>query len=165
MKRQIMLALLLLPTASTAYGQIARVPKFSQYPAKIERARVKSIDFKNNPKARKFRTVLKLALNGGVNFAGHYVVTHFGQGTNVSIGAIIDTRNGRVYFPERLDMFGWGLSMVDHANNSIDNKNDSRLLILYGCDGKDGNWGTHYYLWTGNKLKKIAFDPKTDVPE
>src|SRR5690242_19062012 len=98
MKRVILLSVVVLWLGLSASAQ--RVPTFRQYPAKVERATARSIDFKNSPGASSFRTRLREALRGGVNFAGHYIVAGWGCGTGCISGAIIDGRTGRVYFPE-----------------------------------------------------------------
>jgi len=68
-----------------------RTPTFGQYPAKVEQARVRGIDFKRNPDARSFKTRLSEALKGGVNFAGHFAVAGRGSGTGCISGGIINT--------------------------------------------------------------------------
>src|SRR5215470_7826917 len=58
-----------------AVGQDKREPAFTSYKEPVEKAQAKSINFKNDQAARTFRTRLSEALKGGVNFAGHYIVT------------------------------------------------------------------------------------------
>ena len=52
-----------------AFAQKGRVPAFASYPAKVEAAHAKSINFRADRANRTFRTRLSEALRGGVNFA------------------------------------------------------------------------------------------------
>ncbi len=83
--------------AGLAFGQN---PTFERYPAIVEPAKAKAIDFRNSPGASTFRTRLREALAGGVNFAGHFILTGWGCGTGCTNGAVIDARTGRVFFPK-----------------------------------------------------------------
>ncbi|HTK38309.1 MAG TPA: hypothetical protein VL325_07445, partial [Pyrinomonadaceae bacterium] len=66
--------ILILFAAVTTFGQKGRTPAFTQYPAKVEKARARAIDFKHSYGAGTFRTRLNDGLREGVNFAGHYIV-------------------------------------------------------------------------------------------
>src|SRR5262244_2754969 len=101
MKSPLLIAAVAYLLTFQAYSQKS-TPTFGQYPASVEKARVKSIDFKHNPDARTFRTRLGEALKEGVNFAGHYVVAGWGCGTGCVSGAIIDARTGSVFWPTEL---------------------------------------------------------------
>mgnify|MGYP006201122481 CR=1 FL=1 len=53
----------------SALGQNDTKPAFSEYPVKVAPKRAKAIDFGNSPGAATFRTRLREALRGDVNFA------------------------------------------------------------------------------------------------
>src|ERR1044071_2168521 len=98
MRRYCFIIAFIFLTCSSALAQVKR-PDFSSYPASVEKTRARAIDFKASPDARTFRTRLSEALVDGVNFAGHYVIAGWGCGTGCISGAIIDARNGRVFWP------------------------------------------------------------------
>jgi hypothetical protein len=139
-------------------------PDFSDYPAKIETKRETAIDFRNSPGARTFRTRLREAIRGDVNFAGRYIVASWGCGTGCVSGAMIDTRNGRVYFPTELSAVA-----VTFAETEFDEpltfRKDSRLLVISGIlgtepeDDEDLDEGTHYLEWVNNRFRLIKFVP------
>ena len=106
MKRLFWLCLLTLLPLLPAVAQNGKRPAFSAYPATVEKAKAKSINFKNDAAARTMRTRLKEALAGGVNFAGHYIVAGWGCGTGCFSGAIIDARTGVVFWPLPLYALG-----------------------------------------------------------
>src|SRR5512140_2109705 len=102
MKRSVFVIVTVLLLAAGSFAQAAKRPTFSKYPAAVEKPRVKSVDFRHDASARSFRTRLTEAFRGGVNFAGHYVLVGWGCGTGCTNGAIIDTRTGKVIWPEQL---------------------------------------------------------------
>lgn len=165
MRTYILPSILLLIFSINISAQSARVPKFGQYTVAVEKARVKSINFKRNPSARTFRTRLSEALAGGVNFAGHYIVTGWGCGTGCTNAAIIEARTGDVIWPDQFmnidASYGDG-----YSDEQIEFKKNSRLLIIHGRPGsKNENAkippsGDHYYEWRGNRLHVLKSVPK-----
>lgn len=161
MKRQFFILVVVAILAGATYAQRS-VPKFSQYPAKVEKAGVKAINFKKNPDARTFRTRLTEAIQGGVNFAGHYVVTGWGCGTGCTNAAIIEARTGDVIWPDQFAnidaTYGDG-----YSDEQLEFKKNSRLLVIHGRPGsrnensKDQGPGDYYYEWKNNRLRLLKF--------
>lgn len=56
------------------------------------------VDLKSHPKARLFRTMLREGAKTGPNFAGHYTIVQWGCGSSCLMVAVVNCRNGRVYF-------------------------------------------------------------------
>ncbi|MBK9156080.1 MAG: hypothetical protein IPM25_18045 [Chloracidobacterium sp.] len=146
-------------------------PRFSDYPAAVETARVRSINFAQDPDARMFRTRLSEALRRGVNFAGRYVLATWGCGTGCISGAIIDGRTGKVHWPEELAAFGVGYTNAEYPDQPLEFQKDSRLLILRGIPGmdesKDPNAadkpsGDYYYDWKNGRLVLVRFDARPE---
>jgi hypothetical protein len=175
-------AAILFALSSAALGQ--KVPTFSQYKAAAEKKRVITVDLKSHKDARMFRTNLRNAAKGGVNFAGHYVLTGWGCGTNCSQWAIIDARNGRVYFPKQFAGVGFGFCELpenampkdapkedDDSAGPIYFKANSRLVVLTGfpgggLDDDKVKCGNYFYEWNGTSLKQIKLIPgkRGDAP-
>lgn len=166
MKRLILSVIGIAMFASFAAAQQGKTPSFSAYPAKVERKSAKAIDFRNSPGASTFRTRLREALKGQVNFAGRYILTGWGCGTGCSYSAIIDAKTGRVWFPDQLAGVSvwYGTGSEDFPETYTYRKN-SRLLIIKGTPGpmEDGDseqkQGTYYYEWRANRLRLIKFVP------
>ena len=148
-------------------GFAQTTPKFAAFPATVEKARAKAIDFKKNPDARSFRTRLSEALHRGVNFAGHYVVAGWGCGTGCISGAIIDARTGNVFWPEQFNAMGVLYSEGEYANEPVAYRKNSRMLVISGIPGQakddapDKPSGIYYYEWKNNRLRQIKFVAKT----
>jgi len=163
MKSPLFIAAIVCLLALQALGQKG-IPAFGQYPASIEKARVKSIDFKHNPDARTFKTRLGEALKGGVNFAGHYVVAGWGCGTGCISGAIIDARTGNVFWPTELGGVAVWYGKQNYADEPVAYRKNSHLLVIFGIPGsKEGQpdkaSGKYYYEWTNNRLRLVKFVP------
>jgi hypothetical protein len=92
MKRVAFLAFALTLLASLSLGQPAGSLEFDGYPAVAAKKTANAIDFRNSPGAWNFRTRLREAIKGEVNFAGRYILTGWGCGTGCSQMAIIDAQ-------------------------------------------------------------------------
>ena len=168
--RNILLAGLFLACSSIGLAQ-STAPTFTQYAAKVQKIRNTRVNLKSHKNANTFRTNLRNAAKEGVNFAGHYILTTWGCGTNCSQSAIIDARNGRVFFPRELEGAGFGFCELPDDTEPIVSQADSRLLILNGFKGGDlsvenAPCGIYYLEWTGTKFRQVRFVKKqrTDTP-
>jgi len=149
----------------TGFAAAQKLPRFSEYPVRVEKPRITKIDFNKDPDARTYRTRLSEALRQGVNFAGHFVVAGWGCGTGCTNAAVIDTFTGKVLWPEQFfnvdATYGDGYSQVQ-----LDFKKNSRLLIIHGRPGTrresgfDGPAGDYYYEWSNGRFRLIKSVPK-----
>lgn len=135
--------------------QSADLPTFDEYKVEVSNAKPKPVKLVGNKNARMFRTRLREANKGDVNFAGHYIFTTWGCGTSCAQGAIIDTKTGIVYFPEETWVMSFGFLGEDDI--PLQYQPDSKLFILNGTSGEDGEYGIGYFVWEGNKFKRIKF--------
>jgi hypothetical protein len=163
MLRFLALCLLICFPALAAAAQ-GKPPTFSQYSVKVEKARIQAIDFKKNPDARTYKTRLIHGLEGGVNFAGHYIIVGWGCGTGCTNAAVIDTFTGNIYWPE--EFYNVDATYADNYSDvQIDFKKGSRMMIIHGRPGtKDENGrnippGDHYFEWKNNKFRSIMTVP------
>ncbi len=167
--RIVIVIVLFVAFSSTGFAQSA--PTFAQYGARVEKIRNVKINLKSHKSARMFRTNLRNAAKEGVNFAGHYILTTWGCGTNCSQSAIIDARNGQVFFPDELEGAGFGFCELPGETEPLIYKANSRLLILNGFKGGDlekenAPCGIYYLEWTGTNFKQLKFAQKkrTETP-
>ncbi len=147
-------------------GQTADDPAFAKYKVRVEKLKPVTVDLKSHKNARMFRTNLREAAKGGVNFAGHYTIATWGCGTNCTESGVIDQRNGRVFFPRQLEGVGNGLAAWSDDLETLVFKPESNLLILNGLvGGSDLNYtnpkqGIHYLLWNGSTFREVKFVKK-----
>ncbi len=138
-------------------GQTAGMPTFEQHKVNVSNAKPKPIKFSGNKNARMFRTRLRQGFNGGVNFAGDFILTTWGCGTSCLQGAITDTKTGIVYFPDELSVMTFGY--LDDDDIPLDYHKNSKLFILKGTVGgdEDSELGTYYLVWEGTEFKQVKF--------
>lgn len=135
------------------------LPDFEAHKAEAWNGSPKAVNLDSHADARMFRTRLTEARAGGVNFAGHYIFSYWGCGTNCLVGAVIDAKTGRVYFPRELGGMGVGLPGTDPEAEALEFRKDSNLLILRGALSDNDRPGTHYLLWDGGDFRSIRFVP------
>ena len=162
----LLLVLLFLAFSSISFAQ--STPTLAQYAVRVEKIKNVKVNLRSHKDANMFRTNLRNAAKEGVNFAGHYILTTWGCGTNCSQSAIIDARNGRVFFPDELAGAGFGFCDLPDETEPTVYKANSRLLVLSGHKGGDlelenGRCGIYYLEWTGTKFKQVKFVEKKRI--
>jgi len=93
------LAVFLAAIACASITPAQKRPRFEDYPVRDRfTGRPAKVNLNSHPKARLFRTMLREGAKPGPNFAGHYTIVHWGCGSDCRMIAVVDARNGRVYF-------------------------------------------------------------------
>jgi hypothetical protein len=142
--------------ASVASAQ--KLPRFMDYPVS-ESFSGKTAPLVLSREARMYRTCLNEAARQKPNFAGHFIVTTWGCGTECIMGAIIDSAKGRVFMlPTTLCC--WGAN-VDEKFNPVEFKANSKLIILSGArNEKEGDAATRFYKFENNRLVLVRSIPR-----
>lgn len=87
-----------------------------------------------------FRSVLRDGAKNGPDFAGHYTVVVWGCGADSFSLAVVDARNGKVYFPAfRCITLAGGYDALSIGGKEVDNpayRQDSNLLIFAGAEDR-----------------------------
>jgi hypothetical protein len=149
-------------------GASFQPPAFNDYlVADNFQGRPAPVDLASHPLASRFRTRLREAAGRGPNYARHYTVASWGCGSGCAQYAIVDARNGRVFFPPQVQ-FVEMTRVVEPERLSIEEvqrryfRRDSALFIAIGrpltgepLDGTDE--GIFYYRWTGTALQLVRF--------
>jgi len=141
-------------------GDVAALnpPRFDQYAsARAFRGKPAAVDLTSSPRAKTFRTVLRLGQKAGPNFDGHYTVVGWGCGTSCLEFAIVDAESGAVYFPPFRSVSS--VHVYEAPGEPLPTywalryQLDSSLLVVLGApDDNDDLEGISYYRWTGVKL-------------
>jgi hypothetical protein len=127
------------------------VPRFTDYPVH-EKYVGKTAPLVLSREARMFRTRLNDAARGKPNFAGRFIVTTWGCGTECMQGAIIDAKTGRVFMLP-FSLCCWAPSTVDENFKPVEFRLNSNLIVLAGArNEKDGDYATRFYRWQNNRL-------------
>lgn len=131
----------------------SNVPQFKDYPATIYKGPNAPVVLTRND--LNFKTRLReAAKTKKPNFAGHYILTTWGCGTECLMGAIIDARTGKVYWWD-FSLCCWGFDN-DEDFKPIEFRPDSRLIVFSGMrNEKDGDNAAHFYHFDGRKFVHI----------
>jgi hypothetical protein len=141
-----------------------QAPRFDAYSVTPEEVANPKLNLGSNPIARRYRTVLRIAIAGGPNFAGHYKLVHWGCGTSCAMFAVVNLKTGRVITPEGFSAVG-GVSL--YADEFLPNtesdgwgfrhKRDSTLLVVAGAllSESDSKEGAFYFVLGEEKLRLI----------
>ena len=125
----------------------------STIPLNSERTVKADINFKSNPIAERYRTVItEKYAELGVNFASYYIITTWGCGSGCVTGVMVDIRDGFVYsMPEDKDWGGNG--------TYIESKKDSKILKTVAvAQSSSGEIEESRKYWEWNEdLKKFKF--------
>jgi len=108
-------------------------------------------DYKSDPDAKRFASVLNVGASKGPDFAGRYTVVMWGCGSGCQSFVIVDAKSGAIHSPK--------LS----TERGLCYRKDSRLLIADPIT-KDflengevpERYRTKYYTWDGKKLDLVA---------
>jgi len=133
-------------------------PRFDDYPVN-ERYTGKTAPLVLSGAARTYRTRLREAARENPNFAGHFIVTSWGCGTECVMGAIIDAKTGRVFMlPTSLCCWGGN---VDEKFKPLEFRVNSNLIVLSGArNEKEGDNATRFYKFEKNRLALIKSIPR-----
>ena len=144
----------LLAIGSFVRGQEVARPTFSDFLITDTMVTSKpQLDVKSHPFARRYRTALQYALAKGPNFAGSFVLTTLGCGTNCFSVAVINPRTGRVYIH------------AETAYSDIEFHRNSGLVIWSPLDSLAAGTDTtslpvwmyrRYFSWDGRALTEIV---------
>ena len=138
-------------------------PKFENYPAVASFAgSPASPVLPPHSLAQRFRTELRMQAPRGPDFAGAYTIAGWGCGSSCVQFAIIDARNGAVYFPASIPALNGGYVGGDSGPSQrfwgMRYYKSSRLLALIGTIGDDNaKTGVWYFEWTGTALKPLLW--------
>ena len=147
MMKRILLAALL------AGSQAAMAEKFEKYPVEVYAGRPAKPDLASFPEARQYKTRIRGAFSGGVNFAGKYAITTWGCGMGCAVAISLNIQTGEI------SPFQVPVSGEEFYGVSFDYKPNSRLLKVNWEEFLDESKlcvSREYVLDSSQKLTKIS---------
>ncbi len=138
-------------------------PAFGRYPSTTEVVSHAKLDLRSNPIAKTYRTVLRLEIGKGPNYAGHYRVAIWGCGISCAMFAVVNLKTGRVITAREFKtVLGSDLAADDFLPGAASEgwgfryKADSALLIVLGAPDEDeSREGAYYFALQGERLRLI----------
>ena len=159
MRRLLLITLIAISLVSCQDKTKKKEDSISIIPLNSERTVKADINFKSNPIAERYRTVITEKYTElGVNFASYYVITTWGCGSGCVTGVMVDIRDGFVYsMPEDKDWGGNG--------TYIESKKESKILKTVAvAQSSSGEIEESRKYWEWNEdLKKFKFTEEESV--
>jgi hypothetical protein len=151
-------AVLALALTPQVLGQSPILPAFADYPAAPVVEAKAPIRLVRGTLAWRYRSTLRAGYAGNpVNLAGHFVLTHWGCGTNCQQLAIIDATTGAVVIPEVQAEQGY----TTRPDSRLVEANPASTIERHCSSAQDSMpaWYCHtwtvYYLWDGQHLSPL----------
>ena len=159
MKKTLLTVTLLLTVALERTASAEQPPQWRDYPVDGNHTQRNAPVQLQTELEKAYRTRLSEASRQKANYAGHYVLTTWGCGTECSVGAAIDVTTGKVV---------WFPATICCARNTDANFEpvifhfNSRLIVFSGLrNEKEGDDASHFYSIEGNKFVFIADIPRS----
>jgi hypothetical protein len=140
--------------------KVGFIPSFEKYPI-IERVENYSaeLNLTSHPQAKKFKTVLSSAYSKGPNFAGHYTIATWGCGSTCQLVAVINHKDGKVFFPPYSTQVGSDFKL----DSNLFITNPSEVLDEYRVTAEEHHaplmsweqFSSEYYKWENNHFVLI----------
>jgi hypothetical protein len=129
--------------------------QFSNYKVGVYKGKLASPDFKTDPAAYEYRTKIKSECKTqGINFAGHFTLTHWGCGSDCEAVAIVDRVSGKIFFS---NLFTLDQSVFFRVKCKPDSKmlliNDWLLDDVKGYLVCSDKWKLAVARWDNSKFK------------
>jgi hypothetical protein len=152
--RLILTSIMLLITANTFCQKIEGVD-FKNYPAKLSNEKKAKLNIKSNILGTKFGTAIKYSYpKKNVDFAGHYIAIYWGAGAGSTGGALVDTKDGKIYdLPLTYENSYRGSWSYNDNNENIKHFKDSFLYMCYTTNQIENKIDITYFFY--------LFDEKT----
>ena len=159
MRKLLLIILMAISLVSCQDKTKKKEDSISTIPLNSERTVKVDINFKSNPIAERYRTIITEKYNElEVNFASYYVITTWGCGSGCVTGVMVDIRDGFVYsMPEDKDWGGNG--------TYIESKKESKILKTVAvAQSSSGEIEESKKYWEWNEdLKKFKFIEEESV--
>lgn len=130
---------------------------FSEYPAEVETLSKSPVDHQSHEYGKLYRTAIKEQYSANnIDFGGHYITISWGAGSGLTLGAMIDLKDGKIYELPLNEDNSYRGAYHDNNNNILYQAN-SNLFICYSShnnpDDEKVDLTYYYYVW--NEDKKI----------
>jgi hypothetical protein len=158
MRRLLLITLIAISVVSCQDKTKKKEDSISTIPLNSERTVKADINFKSNPIAERYRTVITEKYNElEVNFASYYVIITWGCGSGCVTGVMVDIRDGFVHsMPEDKEWGGNG--------TYIESKKESKILktVAVAQSSEEVEESRKYWEWNED-LKKFKFIKEESV--
>jgi hypothetical protein len=151
--RCLLAGVILFGLASVASAQ-AKAPRFEEYAAPAPFAGPTHAPVLATRDARQYRSRLREAAQEKPNFAGRYILTVWGCGTECVTGAALDAKTGRVTMLP-FTLCCWGVDVPEDFD-PVEFRLDSSLIVFEGARNEvESDKRTHYYTLRNGQFREL----------
>jgi len=139
----------------------SKEPRFEDYPADVVTHLKPAAPIFKTGGQRRFRSMIREALEKGVNFAGHYTVAEWGCGSGCVQVAVVDAQTGEAYDGPFGALPRTHVSLIPNVEadkTGLSYHEDSFLLVVRGCPNEK-DCGAYFFEWTGSQFKLLRKIP------
>ncbi|WP_322011202.1 hypothetical protein [Paraburkholderia sp. J12] len=134
-------------SAVSGVAHAQRAPALEDCPATVQ-AKHALPRLRFDAPSHAYRSAIKEAARGPINFAGHYILAEWGCGAGCIMAAAVDTATGRVTSLP-FTVSDWPLDVT----KPLTYRANSCLLIVRGSRNESAEHGTYYYRFDGNAFR------------
>ncbi len=133
-------------------AQNKSLPRFEDYRvSKVFTGKPAPVNLRSHPKARLFRTMLRMSAERGPNFAGHFTVAIWGCGSDCRMVAVVDANTGRVYFAP----FQVSTGASFRINSRLFIANDTEVERYLSGEEMMDVYVPSWYVWRDGRFVQI----------
>ena len=142
---------------------------FENYPTNIIINQRAKINYSSNKLGKEFKTeITEQYKKGKVEFGGHYVLIFWGAGTGLTVGAMVDVKDGKIYELPLNEENSYREAY--HDSDNILYKPKSNLFICYRprdnkSDENKVDLTYYFYKWDDTAKKFILLKTKKATVE
>jgi hypothetical protein len=143
---------------------------FDNYPTNLVSNQKAKINFSSNKLGKEYKTeITEQYKKGKIEFGGHYVLIFWGAGTGLTLGAMVDVKDGKIYALPLNEENSYRETYHDSDNNIL-YKAKSNLFICYRPRDNKSNENkvdlTYYlYKWDDTTKKFVLLKTKKATVE
>ena len=143
---------------------------FENYPTNIIINQRAKINYSSNKLGKEFKTeITEQYKKGKIEFGGHYVLIFWGAGTGLTLGAMVDVKDGKIYALPLNEENSYRETYHDSDNNIL-YKAKSNLFICYRprnnkSDENKVDLTYYFYKWDDTIKKFILLKTKKATVE
>jgi hypothetical protein len=141
----------------SAFSQTIEGYNYVSYPAKVLNVKKAELNYSSHKLGKEYRTEFaKQYKIGKVDFGGHFIIISWGAGSGLTLGAIVDVNDGKIYEIPLNEENSYRGTYHDN-NNNILYKQSSNLFICYSSktnEKDENNVDLKYYFYQFDEVTK-----------
>jgi hypothetical protein len=157
MKKKLSIIVYLFLLTQSIYSQSIEGYSFESFPVKVLNVKKAELNYSSHKLGKEYKTeITKQYKIGKVDFGGHFIIISWGAGSGLTLGAMVDINDGKVYEIPLNEENSYRATYHDN-NNNIFFKQSSNLFVCYTSktnDKDENNVNLKYYFYKFDDFTK-----------